>query len=149
MKKSYQREAGVTLLEIMLVLAIAAMIIVMSVRYYQSSSSSQQATAAFSQIQSITAAADTLGQATGDYTQASLASGVPNMIGSNGVLLSPWNTSVTVAAASANTYTVTITAMPGPVCSIIKAQLSANPAHYSSSITCGSAPADFTYTYTR
>lgn len=71
--KSLSRSAGVTLLEIMLVLAIAAMIIVMSVRYYQSASSSQQATAAFAQVQAITAAADTLAQMSGDYTKAAVA----------------------------------------------------------------------------
>lgn len=147
--KSLSKSAGVTLLEVMLVLAIASMIIIMSVRYYQSASSSQQATAAFAQIQAITAAADTLAQMSGDYTQASINTGVPNLIGANGTLLSPWNTSVTVAAASASTYTVTITSMPGAVCSIIKAQMSANPAHYSSSTTCTSAPGNYVYTYTR
>ncbi len=34
---------GVTLLEIMLVLAIAAMVVVMSIRYYQAARASQQA----------------------------------------------------------------------------------------------------------
>lgn len=149
MRKSYIRIAGVTLLEIMLVLAIAAMVIIMSVRYYQSASSSQQATAAFAQIQSITAAADTLAQATGDYSKAGLVTGVPSMIGTDGKLLSPWNTAVTISDAKVNTYTVTIVSMPGPVCSIITAQLGANAAHFATGTTCDATVKDFSYTYTR
>jgi type II secretory pathway component PulJ len=49
MKKQARSILGVTLLEIMLVLAVAAMIIIMSVRYYESANSSQQANATLQQ----------------------------------------------------------------------------------------------------
>ena len=58
---------GVTLLEIMLVLAIAAMIIVMSVRYYQSTTNAQQANAFVAQMQAIAAAMDQLAESTHSY----------------------------------------------------------------------------------
>ena len=74
MKRFAKSMLGVTLLEIMLVLAIAAMIIVMSVRYYQSASASQQVNAVLQQIQGITAAADGLAQATGSYSAANVSS---------------------------------------------------------------------------
>ena len=65
MKRSLSSILGVTLLEIMLVLAIAAMIIVMSIRYYQSANASSQANALMQQIQAITAAADNIAQGAG------------------------------------------------------------------------------------
>ena len=58
--KKFVKTAGVTLLEVMLVLAIAAMIIVMSVRYYQSTNAANQANTVVQQITSIVAAADSL-----------------------------------------------------------------------------------------
>src|SRR5438128_3196775 len=71
MKKFKSSVLGVTLLEIMLVLAIAAMIIVMSIRYYQSAGSSNQANAVLQQIQAITAMADNLAQTNGSYSSVS------------------------------------------------------------------------------
>ena len=50
MKRTIKSIYGATLLEIMLVLAIAAMIIVMSVRYYQSAQMSSQANAFVAQV---------------------------------------------------------------------------------------------------
>ena len=61
---------GVTLLEIMLVLAIAAIIIVMSVRYYQSTTNAQQAHAFIAQMQAIQAALDQTAEATHTYTRS-------------------------------------------------------------------------------
>src|SRR5690348_8673772 len=102
---------GVTLLEIMLVLAIAAMVIVMSVRYYQSASSSQQTNAVLSQIQAITAAADSLAQGTGTYSAAT-TSNITALMPANG-MVPPWGgPSITVSAATSS-YTASIPGMPG------------------------------------
>ena len=67
MKCFSKKNQGVTLLEVLLVLAIAAMIIVMSIRYYQSASTSQQVNMTMEEIQAITAAADNLAIGSGSY----------------------------------------------------------------------------------
>jgi type II secretory pathway pseudopilin PulG len=150
MKRNFKSMLGVTLLEIMLVLAIAAMVIVMSIRYYQSATSSQQANAALQQIQAVTAAIDSIAQGAGGYTTSNIAS--PNvlpLLPKNG-LTTPWNSQITIGAPSSpTTYEVTVKSTPAAVCPILKAKLAVN-SHYSGFSACGAAgstPADFTYTY--
>lgn len=147
MKKFKQSVLGVTLLEIMLVLAIAAMIIVMSVRYYQSASSSQQATAALSMIQGITAAADQLAQGGQGYNGVS-QTGVQNIMNGGNPLLSPWGTPVTVTGESATKYKVQIENTSVAVCTALTSQLAAN-SKFTNISACGSggAAANFEYTY--
>jgi type II secretory pathway pseudopilin PulG len=147
MRKFAKASLGVTLLEIMLVLAIAAMIIVMSVRYYQSASSSQQANRILAQIQSITAAADSLAQASGSYLTANISNTtILPLLPANG-LTSPWGDSITVTATAANAYSVAINTMPASVCGPVKAQLAAN-AHFDvSNVTCPGAGSTTTFTY--
>lgn len=150
MKKRLSNMHGVTLLEIMLVLAIAAMIIVMSVRYYQSATSSQQANTTLSQIQAITAAADSLAQASGNYATG-LGSGAANLTpllpGSG--LNTPWGDTIVVTPGGASSYTVNLGNVPSGVCPLIKSKL-ANNNHFTgvSAITCSATAATaFTYTY--
>ncbi len=153
MKRFEKSMLGVTLLEIMLVLAIAAMVIVMSVRYYQSASSSQQANAALQQIQGITAAADGLAQATGSYATASvsvstLAPLMPG--GAASGFITPWGTTITIGTPAASSYQVTLPGVPSGVCPLLKSKLAANN-HYVgvSSVSCSATAAtDLTYTYT-
>jgi type II secretory pathway pseudopilin PulG len=149
MKRFHKSMLGVTLLEIMLVLAIAAMIIVMSVRYYQAAQANQQANSALEMAQGIAAAADGLAQGTGTYsaiTSSQIKTLMPNQS-----MMSPWGTAVTFTQTGSNTYTVEFAETPGPVCAQLASRLacSATNSKYSSCSTCGtSAPADFTYTYT-
>jgi type II secretory pathway pseudopilin PulG len=142
---------GVTLLEVMLVLAIAAMIIVMSVRYYQSASSSQQANSVIEQLQSITAAADGLAQASGSYDAASISTATLTPLLPNGTyaFTTPWGTDITIGTPSASSYSVSIADAPSGVCPYIVSKLSTNN-HYSgiSSNTCGTTgPTTISYTY--
>ena len=67
MRYMFSRQQGVTLLEIMLVLAIAAIIIVLSVRYYQTTTTAQQANAFLAQLQAIQTAVDQLAESTHSY----------------------------------------------------------------------------------
>lgn len=146
MKRFVKSMLGVTLLEIMLVLAIAAMIIVMSVRYYQSASSSQQANNVLSQIQSITAAADSLAQATGSYSGGNVnTASIKPLLPANG-LVTPWGSAIGVTGATNNQYTVSFPSTPIGVCNIVKSQLGAN-AHFAVTATCASV-GSFVYTYT-
>ena len=90
MKKSYQKMLGVTLLEIMLVLAIAALVIIMSIRFYQSASTSNKVNAGMSTINSIVAAAESYFNAKGTYS--GVAAGVVNYLPGGGTTMppSPW-----------------------------------------------------------
>jgi type II secretory pathway pseudopilin PulG len=146
MKKIYKKILGVTLLEILLVLAIAAMIIVMSVRYYQSSTASQQANSTLEQIQAITAAADGMAQANGSY--ASVSTGTVKVLMPNELMTSAWGGTITVTGGTSNTYTVTFSSMPGNVCHMVTSRLGAN-SKFSTSSTCAATGSseDFVYTY--
>jgi type II secretory pathway pseudopilin PulG len=149
MKKTMKAMIGVTLLEIMLVLAIAAMIIVMSIRYYQSATTSQQANAVLEQIQAIAAAADSLAQSTGSYADANISNTVIQPLLPKNGLQTPWGTAITVAQTSATTYTVKVGTMPQGICVLVSTRLQAN-AHYGNPPTsnCTAGGADITYTYT-
>jgi len=147
--KSLKKVLGVTLLEIMLVLAIAAMIIVMSVRYYQSATSSSQANAALSQIQAIMSAADGLAQATGSYmTPALNNAAIAPLLPANGLIM-PWGAGATVAGTAAGTYTITLTDVPRGVCPLLTTKLLSNN-HVTTTGTCAAAAVTpsliFTYT---
>ena len=150
MKRILKSMLGVTLLEIMLVLAIASMVIVMSIRYYNSANASQSANALLEQIQSITAAADSLAQGAGGYSSAGLAnSTLAPLLPTNG-LVTPWNQTITVTAASATTYTVAIPGTPVTVCAIITTKLKTNSRYtIPAASTCtGTTPIAYSYTYT-
>lgn len=122
---------GVTLLEIMLVLAIAGMIIVMSVRYYQTASSSSQANAITQQVQAIIAAEEAYLQSNGTYGSSTQ---VAPLLPTN-ALATPWNTTITLTATSGQ-LSITIPGMPTQVCALVDGRLKAN-----SRITGGGLPA--------
>ncbi|HEX4046143.1 MAG TPA: hypothetical protein VHZ76_10820 [Gammaproteobacteria bacterium] len=144
-----KRLSGVTLLEVLLVLAIAAMIIVMSVRYYQSASTSQQANTVLAQIQSITAAMDSLAQAGASYSNI-FDSTIAPLLPANG-LRPPWGGTPITVSGKGGKFTVTIPLMPAGVCSIVKTYLDQNP-HFKveadDNATACSTKANFVYTYT-
>jgi len=133
MKKTMKVMSGVTLLEIMLVLAIAAMIIVMSIRYYQSASASQQANQVMEQIQAISAAADSLSQATGTYSGITTSTIAP-LLGTNGLAL-PWGGTLAYAYSSPG-YTITLGSVPASVCALLQARVVINK-HFTASGGCG------------
>ena len=149
MKKISKSILGVTLLEVMLVLAIAAMVIVMSVRYYQSASANQQATSIVQQIQGIISAADSVAQAgaSPSYTLVTVAAITPLMPG--GVLTTLWPGGViSIPTTTATSYTVRFTLMPKTVCPLVRAQLAANT-KFSALTTCSTTGVTtFNYTYT-
>lgn len=135
MKRFVKSVIGVTLLEIMLVLAIAAMIIVMSVRYYQSATVNQQANAFIAQTQAMVAAFDSLAQATGSYTGITSKSVIAI---TGGTMNTPWGGLMTLAP-TANTIVFTVGTAPTPaVCSLVTARLKTN-SHWSTiNATCTS-----------
>lgn len=146
MKKFAKSVSGVTLLEIMLVLAIAAMIIVMSVRYYQSATSNQQANQALQIIQGITAAADGLAQGSGSYATANVSTNtiMPLMPSQN--MTAPWGGQITVSNAAASSYQVSLDATPPQVCLLLTSRMASN-SKYNITSSCGATAAAFVYTY--
>jgi type II secretory pathway pseudopilin PulG len=142
--KSLSRNAGVTLLEIMLVLAIAAMVIVMSIRYYQQATQSQQSNSVLQQILSMSAAADNLAQGTGSYSGVTSAN-VKAIVG-DANLKTPWGSSFTFAS-TATTYTVTVDKLPGGVCAAVSAKVKAN-SKYTGTCDTTATPAKITVVYT-
>ncbi|MBX3708333.1 MAG: hypothetical protein KIT56_06585 [Gammaproteobacteria bacterium] len=130
MKRVFKTVLGVTLLEVMLVLAIAAMIIVMSVRYYQSASASQQANAVLQQIQGIVSAADNLAQAGGSYSAVKLNNSTLTPLLPGGALTTPWGEPITVTSTSATTFTINAGHVPSGVCPLLYSKLATNN-HYS------------------
>jgi type II secretory pathway pseudopilin PulG len=121
MKSTVRSILGVTLLEIMLVLAIAAMIIVMSVRYYQSATNSQQAAAAFNQAIAINAAMDALSAVSGDYSTVGGTTAVTNYIGATKTP-SGGTIAVTAAAATPSKFSVTLP-LTASTCTTVLAQV--------------------------
>jgi type II secretory pathway pseudopilin PulG len=148
MNKKLKSALGVTLLEVMLVLAIAAMIIVMSVRYYQSASSSQQANAVLEQVQGIVSAADGLAQAKGSYSAAGINNSSLTPLLPGGGLTTPWGEPIAVSGATSTTYTIDLGSVPSGVCPLLYSKLSTNN-NFSVSGTCSptaATPTTITYT---
>lgn len=126
--KRLSRILGVTLLEIMLVLAVASLVIVLSIRYYQST----QTALAIQQIQRIATAiiafADSYGLSSGTYTgldTKAICSSLPvdsqaNCAAATNNLNSNWGPFTFTFDGSAGTsYTATLvipTAAPASVC---------------------------------
>jgi major structural subunit of bundle-forming pilus len=116
---------GVTLLEIMLVLAIAAMVIVMSIRYYQSASLSQKLNTAMSIITGVSAAAENYLNQKGTYstlTNATLSAFLPG----SSDLSSPWGGKIEIKGATDGTFTMTLNNIPATACTQLKALLQTN-----------------------
>jgi type II secretory pathway pseudopilin PulG len=127
---------GVTLLEVMLVLAIAAMIIVLSIRYYQSAQTSQQVNAAMNQVQAIIAAADGIALGTGSYTGVTLATVAGAITPGATTMNSPNGAAITMTTGTATTYTVTMNL--GTACEAVKARLVTVPKMAAGTCTGGS-----------
>ena len=136
MERLFRKQRGVTLLEILLVLAIASIIIVLSIRYYQSANTAQQANGTMQVIQSIASGMDNLAATTGAYTgfnNAALSSLTSlNINNSNAVL----GASVTVSATSAAVYSVTINNVSLPACTLVKSRLAVNTKYPAASVQC-------------
>lgn len=141
MKRFAKSILGVTLLEIMLVLAIAAMIVVMSIRYYQSASATQQANAAVGQVQSIIAAIDNLG-INGGYNNSNVTTAnISAIVGPNN-MVSPTGGTITFTNATATSYLLTVP-LNDSVCPLVVAKMTGN-----SKITnpiCNAGTYTFTY----
>lgn len=145
MKRIIKSVLGVTLLEVMLVLAIAAMVIVMSIRYYQSSTSSQETNAAMEDIQAIASAMDNISNGgAGSYTSIT-ASTLAAVVGSSN-MMSPTNQSIVLGTTTATTYSVTIP-LNDTICTSVSAKLAAIPQINSAATAPACSNGTLTYMY--
>jgi type II secretory pathway pseudopilin PulG len=127
MKRTLKSIAGVTLLEIMLVLAIASMVILMSVRYYKAATQSQSATAMLATIQAITGAADSLAGSGQGYVSVTTAN-VLSVLGSASALNTPFGNFTITGTSGLTGYSVAFPAnTPAGIPAIISSQLASNP----------------------
>ncbi len=121
MKKTLHSILGVTLLEIMLVLAIASMVILMSIRYYQSASTNQKINATINTITGIVAAGESVLGATGAVpTSTTILPYLPGGALPN----SPFGGPVTMTPATATSYNIVINTGAG--CQQIKTLIQQN-----------------------
>ncbi|SRR5579883_141231 len=126
MNKRLSRMAGVTLLEIMLVLAIAAMIIVMSIRYYQSASLGQKVNSAIDTITGIAAASENYLNANGGYTGMTM-SGLQPFLPAGSKIASPWGGAITLTGTpSASSFVISMPSVPGEGCAQMTSLLQSN-----------------------
>lgn len=146
--KRLSRMLGVTLLEIMLVLAIAAMVIVMSIRYYQSATQSSQANEIMSQIIAITAAADNLSQGAGSYANVN-TSPIKAVVGSAN-LRTPWasGSSAFTVSGAPTSYTIVVNQLPVGVCQSVAAKINTGSGSHFTSSSCAGTGNSATVTIT-
>ena len=142
--KKFSRMIGVTLLEVMLVLAVAAMIIVMSIRYYQSATANQQVNGTLSLLQGIQAGMDSLAGGVRGYDQLTLPGDLVKVMPGDEIR-TPWGTEVTVTAGSATTYTVTLPSMGGTICDMVSVRLAQDSKW--TVPTCSTATQNYQFTY--
>ncbi|OGT44051.1 MAG: hypothetical protein A3F42_08725 [Gammaproteobacteria bacterium RIFCSPHIGHO2_12_FULL_37_34] len=111
---------GVTLLEILLVLGIAAVIIVMSLRYYSAASATSQVNTYLQQIQAIAAAIESVTMTAGS---ASTTTVQQFLGGSTGVWALPWGGTMQLGALASGTYKITNVKPSAGICSALTQRL--------------------------
>lgn len=147
--KQLKKPIGVTVLEIMLFLAIGALLIIMSVRYYDYARIHQQADSVLDQIHAITAAADNLAQGTSSYAGSVTTSTIRSVLPTHG-LVAPWGANIEITGSTSSSYTVSIPAMPAQICALMKLRLASNSHYDLSAVTCPAAGlTGFVYTFSR
>jgi Tfp pilus assembly protein PilE len=141
MKRVIKSILGVTLLEIMLVLAIASMVIVMSMKYYQSASNSQKVGSALSGVTAVVAAGESVLAAKGSFTTA--AADIPTYLPNGAMPFSPWGGVMQMGAVTDNTFIFTIPNVPAISCTQLT-DLAAN--NKKTVVTCSGTTATVTVT---
>lgn len=134
-RKNTQR--GISLIELMLSLAIIAIILVIATRYFARANLSQQINNATDQVMGIRAA-------TNSYLSDQAATGkapalsIKDLISAgylpkgyagtdqNGAGANPWNGNLSVALGNARNFTITATSIPSAACTALSDKVSAN-----------------------
>lgn len=132
MKKPLRKMLGVTLLEIMLVLAIAGIVIAMSVRYYTQASTNQKVTAGISAINAVVAAVEQW-KLQGKTVESVAKSNVSSYFPGDTYPKSPWTgEDLELAGASETTYDVTVKTNDQAGCNLLADQMKSQPGYSAS-----------------
>jgi len=116
---------GVTLIEVLLVLAFVSLLMVLAIRYYQQAVNHSYANSALEMVSSITVAASSLQSTNNTYNPVSTSAIQPLM--PNGSLTTPWGGQMSIVGSWNNGYMITITNIPQGVCLLIESHLATNP----------------------
>ncbi len=156
MKRFLQR--GIGLLELMLSLAIIAILLIMATRYYQTTKQSQEVNDAVQLVNSVVAAmtnyvTDHPDQGTGSSNIIPFSSFIgwgylPSALGSTGSTASPWGTSVgSIYVNSTGATYVTIEKVPSGACQQLAGRLATSCQDTTTDCSC-SDPSGGVSTYT-
>lgn len=129
-QRFFNTQKGIGLLELMLSLAIIAILLVMATRYFLVTSRSEQVNRTVTQIGAIQGAVGTWKGGKNSYaglTEAELYNigMIPVAEYNNGKIISPWSTPVTVGPSSsdaATSFVITYGGIPGWACNALLAK---------------------------
>ncbi len=150
---SRKKQTGIGLLELMLSLAIIAVLIIMATRYYQSTRQSQLVSEGVGQVNAIVAAVGNWRVGVSGYTASGSGGSLsystlfkqgylPQVWGTDSSTASPWGGALEVAGASTTSYTISYSSLPSYACYAMEQRLS-----NTESITpsCGGTSLTITY----
>jgi len=124
MKKSYHSMAGITLLELMLVLAIAGVVIAMSIKYYQQAATNQRIAAGMGVVSSVVAAVESY-RLTNAPIVGMVNDSVKPFFPKQEIPISPWDNKVVTikGGTSGNLYTIDISTTDAGACKVFAEQI--------------------------
>lgn len=139
-----QSQRGIGLLELMLSLAIIAILLVMATRYFASARQGQEVASAISLIQAVSAASQSYFVANGNAFTGLSASALKtqNYLPANTNLVNPWGGTVTVAGGDSSNptaVTITLTNVPGAACTQLAGALKSQAITLSTCVAVGSS----------
>lgn len=159
MNLSLRNQRGIGLLELMLSLAIIAILLIMATRYFTSANTNQQVSNATDMFNGVRASVNSYYSDNGPAAQAPTLSGLvtagylPSSYG--GSTSSPWGTAMSIPSATAGHFSVQMSSVPASACAMLIARLgqTINTASASgesvSPTSCGTGSSDVTVTYSR
>jgi len=124
MKNLSRSIAGITLLELMLVLAIAGVVIAMSIKYYQQAATNQRIAAGMGVVSSVVSAVESYRLTNKPISSIEKVADIQDFFPSTKIPVSPWdNTPITVAGDSSNSYQMTISTTDAAACKVFAEQI--------------------------
>lgn len=150
MRKFLKTSLGVTLLEVLLVLVIASLVLVMSIRYYQTASTQAKVNAGMETLSGVMASVDSYiaaGNGLSSITASGTSAGNLSSYLPNGALpQSPFGAGQVQFTTGATNYTITFPNVPDAGCSLFKSIATQNNKVTSSSGCTGNGNLAFVVT---
>jgi len=139
---------GIGLLELMLALAIIAVLIIMATRYYQSTSRNQKVAEAVTQVNALIAASSNwkIGRSafTGITYAKLYAQGLLPKEMKTDTTATPWGTKISVASTAGNSFDMSFEGLDSADCEALAGRFTES-ANITTTATCASGKVVFTY----